>query len=227
MTQTHTIYAVTRVLVRSQRIARRVGSAHSWLFHGDATRGRNGPLTWTLQFEVYGEHSEESLYLIRSGRLLPSLFSPGVELVVSQDLLSKIGPGKGLFMAKETKIDRFIDFFIDKESGYELEFGGAVERSQFFVNNYPIMAVLNAPRYFEIVLSRLDETVWQIQDCLKAGVRNDLDEIVELRVPTLWLDDDLLCSTGSMIVMSERIFSILEPHLDVDFYRYESIRLSD
>src|SRR5687767_8078150 len=102
------IYVVDEIVFHSRVHPDRIGSLHTWLFHGDATRGPDGVCT-TYEGRVTCEDIDLSnLHLTRSGRFFPPLFSPGVHLVLREDALRQIDSISRMFLPKQVIIAKCI-----------------------------------------------------------------------------------------------------------------------
>lgn len=229
--QLNSVFIVDEICFREAAPSGAVGSIHRWLLHGEARRGKNGCDAGLTGLRTCADVDLEPLHLIRSGRCMPSVFSPGVELVVNREVLDQIDSPLRMFVPKRVVVDTLIDFDITKGKGHDIVFASMKEVFEYFRGNYPTMEVANPPEYFELLLPFIDpmqlakdEPVLRAESVVMVP-RQMFDKPRSLVVPKRILNDNLLVNSRDGLIMSSRNFAVLDPHLDRDFYRCKEVQL--
>lgn len=218
-----------RIIIARLRSSENITSAHLMMFHGMAFReGSQYPFSPSASW-FNGMRS--SLEVVHSSQLLPDIFQPAENLVVSQQVADLL---KDLLRVDFLPItfDKLVDFYFEK--GWKGDFSFKVVDPEMGELHGPGNYLLSLPddpdahkgmpKFYELLVPKDKELAEQHQDAKRTEIDLGFDSVSFKSSPEM-LDENPIIRTSIYHVLSPAAFSLIEPFLDRDYYLTKELDL--
>jgi len=229
------LYVMDRLLRFDLLPGHPVGTTHNLVFHG--TGYRDGLELVYCKSAYLDEPPSHCAMLVRSGRIVPKVFSPGLLLVVCESVRERLR-GFANIAFVEVGFEKLVDIAINKMD-FALErawIDDALRSREEFFSRYDDVAAFHESigKYFEVVMPHYETQITNqypgqmglvMKYSMVSPERTEKPMMRNVALPML--EEYPLFRTHGRIFMLPDVFAILDTYLDRDYYRVASATSSD